>query len=396
MFRVWVLLLAFGVCGLARGAAPGVDEVLGRLAETGEQEGLLFWSQEDRRVGFAHIAELFPTRRIGKSDSPSPLREAPVELGDVRYEVDGQSYSLADYLADPGHVGMIVVRGDDVLFEDYSAGSDAGSVWISFSVTKSVTSMLIGAAIADGFIGSVDEKIVDYLPRLRGTSYGQASIRDVLNMASGVRWNEDYADPASDVARAGGANGLQLAGYLATLPRADAPGETFNYNTGETNLAGEILRAAIGNNASTYLSRKVWQPFGMEHDAWWSLGSPAGGELGGCCIQASLRDYARIGQFALRGGLLPNGERVLPDGWMEESTAPSDAFEGYGYLWWLFESRGYAARGIFGQLIRIYPDDELVIAFHGNAEAAVGTTFHAHQYAAVEAIRDYLAVEPSQ
>ena len=129
-------------------------------------------------------------------------------------------------------------------------------------------------------------------------------IRDILHMASGVAWNEDYADPESDVAQAGAANGIEPTQYLNTLPREAQPGTRFNYNTGETNLVGELLRAAIGNNASRYLENKIWRPFGMEHDAYWLLSSAGGVETGGCCINATLRDYARIGRFVLADGVL--------------------------------------------------------------------------------------------
>ena len=390
MLRPAIVLLA--LCWApVHAAEPADSELLARFARQEEPAGLLFLSQEDRRIVFRNAPSRAPTRFIEAGDETYPLAETPLELEQVSYAVDGEMYRLADYLRDPAHVGLIVVKDGNILLEEYSAGNDEDSVWISFSVTKSVTSMLIGAAIQDGFIASVDEPVVDYLPRLRGTSYERASIRNVLNMASGVRWNEDYADPTSDVAQAGAANGTRLAGYLAELPSAGEPGGIFNYNTGETNLIGEILRAAIGNNASTYLAHKIWRPFGMEFDAWWSLGRAGGGELGGCCISATLRDYARLGIFAMNGGRLRDGTRVLPEGWMEESTRPSSGNEGYGYLWWLFGDGSYAARGIFGQLIRIFPEDGLVIAVHGNAEAAVGTMFHKHQQAAVEAIRDYLA-----
>ncbi len=383
------LALGFAASALSHGTEPSEQEVLARLAES--EASILFWSQADRRIGFRHIAELLPSRLIEPGDLPSMLRDAPLDLGAVRYRVEGQDHAMSDYLDDPGHVGLIVVRGDDVLFEHYADGNDRKSLWISFSVAKSVTSMLIGAAIKDGFIRSVDDPVVDYLPHLRGTGYARASIRDVLRMASGVRWNEDYTDPASDVALAGGANGRALLNYLAKLPTEHEPGTVFNYNTGETNLVGQLLRAAIGNNAATYLSHKIWRPFGMEHAAYWSLGEVGGGELGGCCINASLRDYARLGQFAMRDGVLPNGERVLPEGWMDESIEPSAGYEGYGYLWWLFDDGSYAARGIFGQLIQLYPDDNLVIAAHGNASAATDTRYRVHQGALVPAIRAYLA-----
>lgn len=367
-----------------------LNDLTNRLIESGGQDGLLFWSQDDRRVAFKNMTKIGPTRKIASGDDPYPLGKAPMDFSRVTYLVEGQDYALSDHLEKKSLIGMIVVKDDKILMEHYAPGNDETSVWISFSVTKSVTSMLIGAAIQDGYIESVDEPVVNYLPRLRGTSYEKSTIKNVLNMASGARWNEDYADPNSDVAQAGGFNGLQLVKYLGTLQNDATPGEKFNYNTGETNLVGEILRAAIGNNAATYITHKIWRPFGMGADAYWSLGAPGGGELGGCCISATLRDYARLGIFALHDGRLRDGTRVLPEGWMTESTAPSKGAEVYGYLWWLFGDRGYAALGIFGQTIRIYPQDNLVIAVHSNAEAAVGTDYHKHHQAVLEAIRDFV------
>ncbi|MEM9305156.1 MAG: serine hydrolase domain-containing protein [Pseudomonadota bacterium] len=383
----------------ARQAPPAAATLTGEQATVrelqqkalaGDATGLLFWSQSERRVAFKRMADLGSSRSIRAAGSPYPLVDRPKDLSSVRYQIDGRTYTLADFFAMPAQIGFIVVQDGNVLLERYAQGNDRDSVWISFSVTKSVTSLLIGAAINDGFIESVDEPVSYYLPRLRGTGYENVSIREVLQMASGVAWNEDYGDPESDVARAGGATGLPLVSYLGTLERAHPPGAVFNYNTGETNLAGEILRAAIGNNAATYLTHKIWQPFGMESDASWVIGGPGGGETGGCCISATLRDYARLGLFAMNEGLLPDGTRVLPEGWMTASTSPSSGYEGYGYLWWLAGARGYSARGIFGQRIQIDPGARTVIAAHGNAKAAVGTDYHRHLDGAVRAVQEYL------
>lgn len=210
-------------------------------------------------------------------------------------------------------------------------------------------------------------------------------------MSSGVAWNEDYADPDSDVSKAGSLIGVPLVGYLGTLERVAEPGEKFNYNTGETNLVGEVLRAAIGNNASTYAQHKIWQAFGMGDDASWMLGGIAGGETGGCCINATLRDYARIGIFAMNDGQLADGTRILPEGFMAESVAPSKGYDGYGYLWWLDGGGVYRARGIYGQQIYINPNSRVVIAVHGNADQAVGTPYHAQLDAIVNAFADRLA-----
>ena len=387
------------VLGLALGAGPAAPTPAATpaaaptpAADAGFGTGdLLFAPPSVRRSAFAAIAREAPTRRIRPGAAVFDLVPAETGLGPVHYELDGQRHDLEDFLAMRPLMGLIVVRGDRVLLEHYAPDHGPDTPWVSFSVSKSVTSMLIGAAVADGFIASVDEPVSHYLPRLRGTPYADVSIEQVLHMASGVAWNEDYADPTSDVARAGALNGLELARYLGRLERAHAPGEVFNYNTGETNLAGEILRAALGNNAATYLEHRIWRPFGMGSEATWLLDAPGGGETGGCCISATLRDYARIGLFALGGGRLADGTRVLPEDWMAASTTPSPAAPGYGYLWWLPEYGGFRASGIFGQRIDVDPSQDLVIAVHSNAPAAVDTAYHAHLEAVTRALRDAVA-----
>lgn len=388
-------ILAFGIAALgimalavpAHAAEPDLDALRARLSGSGQTTSLLFLTQAERRVAFAHIDHVLTTRPVPASATPRTLVDAHLDLRGVTYQVDDTTYSVADFLEQPAAIGLIVAQGDQVLLEHYAPGHTRESRWISFSVTKSVTSLLIGAAIQDGFIDNVDEPVTNYLPRLRGTPYETATIRHVLNMASGVAWNEDYASPDSDVARAGAANGLTLVRYLGGLPRVAAPGAVFNYNTGETNLAGEILRAAIGNNAATYLIHRIWQPFGMEHDANWLTSGADGGETGGCCISATLRDYLRLGQFALTGGVLADGTRVLPPDWMTQSTKPSPGAAGYGYLWWLSPDGAYAARGIFGQQIFIDPDSRIVIAAHSNAATATGDAYHKHLDAVTAALR---------
>ena len=356
-------------------------------------EGILFWGRDERAAGFRNIDRIYSTRRIRAGVSTRPLEPWPVDLSGIRYEVDGESFSFGEFVQRPEHVGLLVVQDGRVLYEAYANGNDASSRWISFSVTKSITSMLIGAAIQDGYIESVDEPLVRYLPRLRGSGYEGVTIANLLQMASGVRWNEDYEDPDSDVARAGGSNGMSLARYMAELPREHEPGEAFNYNTGETNLVGQLLRSAIGNNASTYLEAKIWQPFGMEHDANWVISPDSLAELGGCCLSMTLRDYARVGMFALAEGQLDDGSRVLPAGWMDASTAASSSQDGYGYSWWLADDHSYAANGIFGQIIQVDPSSNSVIAIHSNTPTAVGSKHRAHIRAASTALRTWLRAQ---
>ena len=269
-------------------------------------------------------------------------------------------------------------------------GNTEDSLWVSYSMSKSATSMLLGAAIQDGYIASVDDKVTDYLPRLKGSSYDEASLKDVLQMASGVEWDEDYADPNSDVATYPSGEVIELLRFLGNKERVAEPGEVFNYNTGETDLVGAIVRAAIGNNLATYIENKIWQPFGMESDANWATHGN-GGERGGCCMNATLRDYGRIGMFAMNGGVLADGTRVVPQGWMQESTTSSKGNAGYGYLWWLLEGPAFQAIGIYGQGIYINPETETVIAVLSAWMTATGREYSAHRAALYRAIDETLA-----
>jgi CubicO group peptidase (beta-lactamase class C family) len=350
----------------------------------------LFMSQAERRIAFAHFDVLFPTRVIRSSGEASPLPSAPVDLSSVRFTANETGMTVGELLDSEHLMGLLVVQDGKVLMEHYAPDHGADVPWVTFSVTKSVTSLLIGAAIHDGYIDSVTDSVVKYLPRLAGSEYGESRVQDILQMASGIAWNEDYENPESDVARAAALNGVALTDYLAQLPRVAPPGIRFNYNTAESNLLGEVLRSAIGMNAAPYLSQKIWQPMGMESDANWLLSLPEDRETGGCCISATLRDYARLGLFALADGVLPDGTRVLPERWMAASTAPSQGYEGYGYKWWLDADGRYGAYGIFGQTIAVDPKARLVIAVHSNGQAASGSTYGRELEAALAAISEHL------
>jgi len=347
----------------AHAAAPYIDPADDEK-HFGPPERQLFWTPEQQVAGYRNIARIFPTRRIAAGSTPLVLPVQTRDLGTVQIQHDGGVMTVDDYFEAQSVAGLLVIKDGAIVYERYGLGNTENSVWVSYSVAKSVTSMLLGAAIRDGYIESVDEKISDYLPRLKGSSYDQSTIRNILQMASGVQWDEDYADPASDINKTGWWSTLGTYEYLGQKPRDFSPGEVFNYNTAETNLVGTLLRSAIGNNLSTYLAEKIWHPFGMESDATWVLTEPGGGEWGGCCISATLRDYGRLGLFAMNGGRLADGTAVLPDGWMDDSTSPSKGNPGYGYLWWLHEDGNYSARGIFGQGIYIDRQHNVVIALH--------------------------------
>ena len=374
------LALAVGVAAPAvHAGAPYVDPATD-AEHFGPPAQFLFWQDEQKVAGFRNIASIYATRPIQAGEQVLPLPVAPEPVSDVPYMVEDESFGLDDFIDHNHIVGLIALKDGAIHLERYAAGNTEDSLWVSFSVAKSVVAMLLGAAIADGYIESVDEKVSAYLPRLQNSTYDAVTIRNLLQMASGAAWNEDYADPTSDVNSMPGSL-VDLYRLLGAKERVAKPGELFNYNTAETNLVGALVRAAIGNNLATYLEHKIWIPFGMQANANWMTHGEGGGELGGCCINATLRDYARLGLFALADGVLPDGTRVLPEGWMRDSTTPSPAFPGYGYLWWLSEGGAYSALGIFGQSIYVDPGRQVVIATHSAWPAAGGDAFYEHRQA---------------
>ena len=402
MFRivigfVYLIWLSWAIDLRADSPAPTLDDVIAKYsadtvleAEGGNDTSPLFMTLAERRIAFAHFDALYPTRLVSTSGTGVPLPDAPLDLGALTFSANGKAMTLSDLVGSQHLLGLMVVKDGAVLMEHYAPDHGPEARWVTFSVTKSVTSLLIGAAIQDGYIDSADDPVVKYLPRLAGTEYGKSRVRDILQMASGIAWNEDYQDPESDVARAGALNGVELTDYLGQLPRVAEPGARFNYNTAESNLLGEILRSAIGMNAAPYLSQKIWQPMGMEYDANWLLSLPQDRETGGCCISATLRDYARLGLLALADGVLPDGSRVVPEGWITASTTPSQGYEGYGYKWWLYGDKRFGARGVFGQAIFVDPKANLVIAAHSNGQIASGSDHNRELDAALLAISDFL------
>lgn len=357
--------------------------------ESMSAKSLLTWTPEQQLSGYPNIHRIYYTREIPSSSKVLGLTPAKSSLDDFTYLHKGEVNTLADYFSQLNTTGLIVIKDGELVFEQYALGHAQDKPWISFSVAKSVVSMLYGAAIKDGYIDSVDDLASDYLPSLRKGAYRGTTIKNLLQMASGVDWNEDYEDPKSDVASSP-INILGLIEYMGNLEKLHQPGTHFNYNTGETNLAGAVLRAAIGNNLSTYLHKKIWQPFGMESDAYWMLDEADGVEYGGCCLNATLRDYARLGLFALNGGILATGERVLPDDWMQESTNPSSGANYYGYYWWLRPNSLYRATGIFGQFIWIDPKEQLVVAIHSAWNKAWRRDHDEHTSKLVSSISNYL------
>jgi CubicO group peptidase (beta-lactamase class C family) len=288
-----------------------------------------------------------------------------------------------------------VLKDGKIVLEKYGLGRKPTDRWTSFSVAKSVTSTLVGAAIQDGKIKSINDPVTAYIPELKGSAYEGVSVRQMLMMSSGVKWNEDYTDPNSDVAKAGakvtepGVN--PMVSYLRKLPRDKPPGSTFHYNTGETDLVGVLVSKATGETLAQYASEKIWKPWGMEQDAVW-MTDPGGQERGGCCISMTLRDYGRMGLFIAEGGKA-NGKPVVPPWWIAQATKqeivldpakPADG--GYGYFWWILPGE-YDAVGIFGQSITTLPAEHLIIVVNSAWPNATGKELSAARSAFLEGVR---------
>jgi CubicO group peptidase (beta-lactamase class C family) len=329
---------------------------------------------------FRNIDRLFPTRTVSRGPTVSLLPEDPLPLEDFAFASGGQQYDLYDVLSLNRVTGLLIVQNGAIRFEKYLLGNDETTRWMSMSVVKSICATLVGAAIQDGLIGSIDDPVVKYLPRFSGSAYDGVTIRQLLMMASGVAWNEAYTDPSSDRRRMLEAQISQQPGaildLMASLPRAAEPGSRWNYRTGKP--------------VADYLSEKLWAPLGMESDATWWLESPGGLEIGGSGLSATLRDYARFGQFLLHGGVI-DGKQVLPEGWLDEATVPKiiDGKEiEYGYMLWPLHGRSYAAIGIFGQFVFVDPDRALVVAMWSAQPKPVGRE-GVDEYAFLEALSAY-------
>lgn len=320
----------------AAGQYPHANETIGTVEQI--YDGAL---EPDLAVStFRNIDRLFPTRTVKIGETPSELAKSDIALGKVEADVDGEKYDLYDYLALNQVSGLIVLKDGKVVYETYQRGNGPETRWMSMSVAKSISSTLVGAALKDGLIKSLDDNVVTYVPRLQGTAYDGVSVRDVLMMSSGVKWNEKYTDPASDRRALLKAQISQKPGaamdVMAALPKAADPGTVNNYSTGETQVLGEIIRGAVNKPLAEYLSEKIWVPYGMEAEAKWWLDSPDGIEIGGSGLSATLRDFARFGQFFLDGGSA-GGKQVLPEGWTSEASTPKQLKSGeeleYGYMW---------------------------------------------------------------
>jgi len=317
----------------------------------------------------SHLDQIFEGRLVRRSTTPLPLARVASEPA-VRYEYQGQTFTLDDYLARNPATGLLVARGDTILIERYQYARHDRHRFTSWSMAKTVTAMLIGIAIGEGHIRSVDDPAAAYVPALAGTEYGRTSLRHLLQMSSGVRFVEEYTGKddvsrlAADTFRQVGSGGVE-----AVTPfnvRIAPSGTRFYYASVETQVLGLVLRNAVGRPVAHYLQEKIWEPMGAEADATWLI-DRAGQEATYCCLNAVLRDYARLGLLLAHDGHW-RGRQIIPAAWIKEATIvhpgqPQPATGGYGYQVWILagEHRMFALRGVRGQAIYVDPASGLVM-----------------------------------
>lgn len=361
---------------------PHAAEPIGSVRQS--YDGAL--SPELAITTFRNFDRLFPARRVPRSTTVRSLPAASEPLDGFPIPIGGATWTLPQFLERNRVSGLLVLQAGRVKLELYRYGNTPQTRWMSMSVAKSLTATLTGAAIRDGHIRRLDDRVTGYLPELAGTDWEGVTLRQVLTMSSGLGWSETYTDPASDRRRLLEAQIAQRPGALlavmAGLHRVAPPGAINNYSTGETQVAGEVLRAAVGMPLADYLAARVWGPAGMEADATWCLDSPDGHEIGGSAFNATLRDYGRLGLFLLDEAR-PGGARVLPEGWVREAGSPQRLADGalidYGLLWWPGTSvaaradGAFMAQGIHGQYLYLNPAlDAVVVMWSARPEPSGG------------------------
>ena len=337
---------------------------------------------------FQHMDQMFATRAVAKGTQTWELPEKPMSL-DGDYTILGETYDLEGALERTQANALLVLKDGAIVYEHYRNGSGPDTRFLTFSVAKSYTSTLIGFALHDGLIDSLDDKVTKYLPEMEGSGYDGPTVRDVLRMRSGVDWEERYEFGSETQLTQVHDNSLvayryRWCDYAAneSKPGANEPDAVFNYATLDTSVLGCIVERVTGRTGAEYMSEKLWQPMGAQYDAYWIMDGPddVGREFYGAGFASTARDHARFGQMFLQDGMA-NGKQVVPAEWVREATVPDDGYEptepgapvGYQYQWWTdARSDVFMALGLHHQFIRVDPTNQIVIVKISHTTEPVG------------------------
>ncbi|MEL6724630.1 MAG: serine hydrolase [Pseudomonadota bacterium] len=359
---------AIGIFVYTRFVPPPLDVLARAAAFEGDQDYF-----------FQNASELYPTRRV---TSRPDTRSLPVDveaLSGFTYDYEGETKTLADLYTDMETSGLMILHQGEIVHESYGRGADESTRFTTWSLVKSITSTLVGVAVAEGKIDSVDDPLVKYLPDVAGTAYDGVTIKQALQMSSGVRydpnlWDGDMTDTVefmTDSVITGQTPSFDLA---IAYDREHEPGTTFNYNTAESQVLLELVRRVSGMDAADYLQQTIWAPVGMEHDGVWVLDRAGadGAEIGGAYYNAALRDWARFGLLIEQGGVW-EGAQILPVDWVDRATVSDEAHlkpgivhpnpnRGYAWHWWTYADGTFTASGANGQTLYIDRENDIVVA----------------------------------
>lgn len=284
----------------------------------------------------------------------------------IRY--GGKTMAIDDFLKKNRTVAFLIIKNDTIQYENYFKGYDHESIIPSFSMAKSVTSILIGCAIDEGLIQSVNEPITNYIPELKANGFEKVTIKHLLQMTSGLDFSESYFNPFGEAASF--YYGTNLKKEVAKLQLKRTPGDEFEYASGNTQLLGSVLESALkGRTITQYFQEKLWTPLEMEYDGSWSIDrKKEGTEKTFCCLNARARDFAKIGRLFLNKGNW-NGTQIVSQAWVQESTkidSSEGSYDGYQYQWWIPSKDGaFMAQGILGQYVYVHPTENIIIVRMG-------------------------------
>ncbi|BEN12030.1 serine hydrolase [Serratia marcescens] len=351
---------------------------------------MLTWSQSDRVIGFRNDYRNY-AGDVFHHGKATPLVAAAKQLTNASYRVNGKTYHLQDYLQRQNVSGMLVLKDGKIAWKYLGQGNTDATLWTSRSVGKSVVATLVGVAIKQGKIRSLDDLITQYEPDLKGTAWDGVTLRQLITHTSGVAWNEDYTNPKSDFAQlteceAKPGTYACVRKLVAGLQRAHPAGQNWSYSSGGAWLLGDVLERATGMPLAAYLQQSIWQPYGMASDGVWHAYAKGQHDVGAHGFNATLEDWGRFGEFILHNGKLPNGKQILPADWVAQSSNWTRATGSvsaahpngiYGFQWWNNEVPANAANvepapqaslkhslwalGIFGQMIMVNQAENLVI-----------------------------------
>lgn len=279
------------------------------------------------------------------------------------YNSIGPTQKLSETNEKLGTVAFLIIKNDSIWYENYADGYEADSLSNSFSMAKSITTALLGRAIREGKIKSLEQPVSDFFPEFRDSDYPALTVGDLSSMSSGLNWVEDYYNPFSVTARAYFDEDIRE--IVKDLEIIKAPGTEFEYLSGNTIFLAMVIEKATGKKLSDYLSESFWKPLGMKKDALWQLDSEESGmEKAYCCIASTAKDFARFGKLFIDKGNW-NGKQLLDSSFVATATQPrfKDSPE-YGYGFWLSDYKDkeiFYMRGVLGQYVIVIPEDDLII-----------------------------------